>query len=84
MQNDIQKILGSIKLPERRGTQTPTAPKQEITVAPIEQHLETPAQSTTTPKRPIVTPVHTLKDDIQHVVREEKNVAGPCSISRRR
>jgi hypothetical protein len=72
MQNDIQKILGSIKLPERRGTQTPTAPKQEITVAPIEQHLETPAQSTTTPERPIVTPVHTLKDDIQHVVREEK------------
>ena len=72
MQNDIQKILGSIKLPERRGAQIPAAPKQEITVAPIEQHLETPAQSTAAPERPLVTPVHTLKDDIQHVVREEK------------
>lgn len=70
MQADIQKILGSVKLPERHGT-TPE-PKKQIIVAPIEQHLEKPAQSTTESERPIVVPVHTLRDDIQHVVRDSK------------
>ncbi len=71
MQADIQKILGSVKLPERRIDQKAPAPK-EISVAPITHHLEEPVQQTSAVERPIVTPVHTLKDDIQHIVREEK------------
>lgn len=71
MQADIQKILGNIKLPERRSAEKPTAEKT-IEVAPIEQHLENPVPPTPAVERPIVTPVHTLRDDIQHVVREEK------------
>lgn len=70
MQADIQKILGSIKLPERRADKPAAAKAVEI--APIEQHLENPVAPTPAVERPVVTPVHTLKDDIQHVVREEK------------
>lgn len=72
MQSDIQKILGSIKLPERRA---PAASEKQntIPVAPIEQHLEnSPAAPATAEEKPLVTPVHTLKDDIQHVVRDTK------------
>jgi hypothetical protein len=75
MQDDIQKILGSIKIPERRG-QTPDEKQAEkqIPVAPIEEHLQKPAQvgAEQTPEKPIAPPVHTLKDDIQHVVKVEK------------
>lgn len=71
MQADIQRILGSVKLPERRVDQKAAAPK-EIAVAPITHHLEEPVQSASAAERPIVTPLHTLKDDIQHIVREEK------------
>ncbi len=75
MQDDIQKILGSIKLPERRGP-GPDAKmaEKQIPVAPIEEHLEKPAQigAQETPEKVIAPPVHTLKDDIQHVVRVEK------------
>jgi hypothetical protein len=70
MQADIQKILGAVKLPERRAAES--EPKKQIPVAPIEQHLEKPAQATSEPERPIVVPVHTLRDDIQHVVRDSK------------
>ncbi len=74
MQADIQKILGSIKLPERRGATPAAKPEKQIPVAPIEEHLEKPAQQepAQTGERPVVTPLHTLRDDIQHVVREDK------------
>lgn len=72
MRDDIQKILGSIKLPERRTPQEAPKSEKQIAVAPIEEHLETPSQVTQEPERPSVTTMHTLKDDIQHVVREDK------------
>lgn len=74
MQADIQKILGSIKLPERRTSDAGPKPEKQIPVAPIEEHLEKPAQQepAQTGERPVVTPLHTLRDDIQHVVREDK------------
>lgn len=75
MQDDIQKILGAIKLPERRGPTADAKPAQkQIEVAPIQEHLEKPAQvgAEETPEKVIAPPVHTLKDDIQQVVRVEK------------
>jgi hypothetical protein len=75
MQDDIQKILGSIKLPERRGPTVDQKPaEKQIPVAPIEEHLEKPAQigAEQVPEKPIAPAVHTLKDDIQHVVKVEK------------
>lgn len=86
--NDIAKILADVKLPERHdapsekkqienkaalfdttlGTQAP-APQEN----PVEKKIppSTPLQSTqATPTS--VASVHTLKDDLQHVVRDEK------------
>lgn len=71
MQSDIQKILGAVKLPERRGSQ-PEPAAQRIPVAPIAAQLDAPPQVTPEPEKPIVTAMHTLKDDIQTVVRVDQ------------
>lgn len=73
MQDDIQKILGSIKLPERR-VEKKEDPKKQIPVVPVEEHLEKPAQQEPAKddEKPVVVPLHTLKDDIQQVVRVDK------------
>jgi len=72
VQSDIQKILNAVKLPERRGPQPERKPDKQIPVTPITEHLDTPPQVTPEPEKPVVTPLHTLKDDIQTVVRVNK------------
>ncbi len=81
---DVARALASAKLPERRleptASTTPPALKQydtsvtslldtapDATLAPraIEHAAPTPEHTT-------VVPLHTLKDDLQHVVREQK------------
>lgn len=72
MQADIQKILGTVKLPERRGPQAEPKLQKQIPVAPITQQLDAPPQVTPEPEKSVVTAMHTLKDDIQTVVRVDK------------
>jgi hypothetical protein len=74
--DDIAKILKEVKLPERRnfkGAADPrTAPSVPIatTSQPAEKAATLEAGESKTPKeRSIVTALHTLKDDVQDVVR---------------
>lgn len=88
MQNDMAKILGDVKLPERHNQVPPQKPAQEnkydTTLADPQRALphavpgfspesapaNTPAEA---PKQdPQLGSLHTLKDDLQHVVQENK------------
>jgi hypothetical protein len=76
MTDDIAKILQEIKLPERRDfrgmsdVRTPPPMEQGVpTQKPLEKNTSTPTDSD---ERSIVTPLHTLKDDIQDIVRIKK------------
>jgi hypothetical protein len=87
LKGDIAKILSEVKLPERRNP-NPAAPPQahEIPtalgatvvpatpVAPPAPPAEAPAGAGIpgTAKESIVSPVHTLKDDLKEVVSEKK------------
>lgn len=71
---DVAKILEEVKLPERyeyKGVadakKIPTAPPLETLDAPPAP-VPTPAQK----DEPAIASLHTLKDDIQHVVHDEK------------
>jgi hypothetical protein len=81
MQTDISKILGGIKLPERHNQIKPEAEPQQkydTTLAdptrelprPIPTPAEASAEGAT--KSDSLTSLHTLKDDLQHVVQENK------------
>jgi hypothetical protein len=82
LDTDIAKILGGIKIPERRDVEggakasqakrydtslTSTLDKQE---APETPAIVTPSSAKA--KSDVVVPVHTLKDDLQGVVRDTK------------
>lgn len=83
MQTDIASILASVGLPERHefraGADTkgpPPTPTPEP-VAAAQTTAPTPPSETPAPTPPVsnenqLVAVHTLKDDIQHVVRDEK------------
>lgn len=85
LSTDIAKILQTVKLPERRdlSEKSATKPPRQIPISPVLSDNPTPAASiaqgtlaqapdgATSPERPVVG-MHTLKDDLQHVVREEK------------
>lgn len=71
--NDVARILGEIKLPERKefravadtsSTYLAPEPAEIVPEAPIEAPLPKP--------RDILSPVHTLKDDFQTAVQEQK------------
>lgn len=89
MQEDMQKILADVKLPERR---VDAPPRKEIPIAPTQEEkaptpaplpetaplaekiaaeAPAPAAPDTTNERTLAS-VHTLKDDLQHVVRDNK------------
>lgn len=75
---DIAKILQDVKLPEReqfRGSAdlpppSVTTPRVAETLGKEKAPLPPPARSVA--NETTVTPLHTLKDDLQHVVREQK------------
>lgn len=83
-QSDIAKILEEVKLPERRGA----APQKQIenTAATFDTQLGAPQSAseapppqdgpgvtpTPPPQKDNITPVHTLKDDLQNLVQDEK------------
>jgi hypothetical protein len=81
MQDDISKILGGVKLPERHNQLTPDAtpqkqydttladPTSAVPHAPVTPAA--PAPDSPAPKPGLVS-LHTLKDDLQHVVKENK------------
>jgi hypothetical protein len=82
LNDDIAKILQGVKLPERPAA---AAPKKQIEnkaamfdtlsgTPPAEAVPQAPAApAPQAEKKPdIVTPVHTLKDDLQHVVKDQK------------
>lgn len=81
IQSDIAKILGGVKLPERHNQPNPgqeQKQKFDTTLAdPTRDVPHAPMQPTLTPnpeaptKSGIVS-LHTLKDDLQHVVKENK------------
>jgi hypothetical protein len=80
---DIAKILEEVKLPERRDSAQSSKPIENKAAtfdtalgaqpaAPEIPALSAEPQPQAQKKEPdIVTPVHTLKDDLQHVVQEE-------------
>jgi hypothetical protein len=79
---DIAKILKGVKLPERRDFKAtadvapvaPTAPKQEEPKAeqPTPNSSGSSSNGSDEPASSIVTPLRTLKDDLQSIVREQK------------
>lgn len=79
MQDDITKILGGVKLPERHNQLKPeetSKQKYDTTLADPTQAIphaapETPAEPADTQKTSVGS-LHTLKDDLQHVVQENK------------
>ncbi len=80
MKTDIQAILESVGLPERHefhaGADKPIAPAPMATEpVPAPAPVIAPVHETTPPtdtSAPALVAMHTLKDDIQHVVRDEK------------
>ena len=69
---DIAKILKEVKLPERRNFKGAADPKSPIAAAvkPVAASAKEPQKEVEAPKeRSIVTALHTLKDDVQDVVR---------------
>jgi hypothetical protein len=83
LKTDIQKILSEVKLPERHETKLTGEAKQGAEVKPIDALLSGTAQGATEPSQAVlaeppkpqdmkVVSVHTLKDDLQGVVRDQK------------
>lgn len=85
IQTDVTKILGGIKLPERHNQIAPEeVPQQkyDTTLADPTREMphavvgftppEQPAGAPQTAKSDTVGSLHTLKDDLQHVVQENK------------
>lgn len=85
MQTDLSKILGGIKLPERHNqTKEEPAPQQkyDTTLADPTREMPRAVPGFTPPEQPAGAPqpaktdgigsLHTLKDDLQHVVQENK------------
>ncbi len=75
--NDIASILHSVKLPERRdfkGTADTRPPSATIAVPNIDEALkQSVPQAPSEPEaRPTVVASHTLKDDLQDIVRRKK------------
>lgn len=78
LQSDIAHILEEVKLPERRdqhpGTET-KPPIQKPVIFPTHETTSTISSASVTQKtqdKSSVTPLHTLKDDLQNVVRDQK------------
>lgn len=89
MQEDMQKILAGVKLPERRADAAPpkqipvlpldttpsAAPQPLPETAPLAAKISAEAPSVPKPdstNEHTLASVHTLKDDLQHVVRDKK------------
>jgi len=79
MQDDMSKILGGVKLPERHNQQTPKEEppqKFDTTLADPTRALPhaplTPPVSAEGAQKTNLSSLHTLKDDLQHVVQENK------------
>lgn len=85
MQSDMSKILGGIKLPERHNQlKEEPAPQQkyDTTLADPTREMPRAVPGFTPPEQPAGVPqqtksdgvgsLHTLKDDLQHVVQENK------------
>ncbi|MBV9159838.1 MAG: hypothetical protein JO019_04550 [Candidatus Kaiserbacteria bacterium] len=76
LQSDIAKILEGVKLPERRGAESPApeAKKYDTAFGEETEHIARPE----TPPAPAasddehVAAVHTLKQDLQGIVRDQK------------
>ncbi len=83
LDTDIAKILEGVKLPERRNSEKP-AGAEAISLQPVQEETPSPPAATpmerimTTPRsaeekqRDSVSAVHTLKNDLQNVVRDQK------------
>jgi hypothetical protein len=68
---DIEEILSSVRLPERRsvpGSAPPKAPPAPVASVP----QATPAPTQDDDKPPIVTPLRTLRDDLQRIIRTRR------------
>lgn len=84
MQNDMSKILGGVKLPERHNQTASQQPveqnKYDTTLADPQRAVPhavpdlstTPAPADAPKQDPQLGSLHTLKDDLQHVVQENK------------
>lgn len=85
MQNDMTRILGGVKLPERHNQRKPEEvpqAKYDTTLADPTREMphavpgftppEQPAGAPAAPKSDTVGSLHTLKDDLQHVVQTNK------------
>jgi len=83
LNTDVQKILSQVKLPERREFKAAADPKQPpqeaatskvvpglVTKPPTD--LEEAKAAASKPDSPQISSVHTLKDDLQHAVKEKK------------
>lgn len=71
--SDIARILEEVKLPERNEFRGQADKIPRSPVQPQEPIIEkTPAPAPAPEKDSIVTPLHTLKDDLQSVVRDQK------------
>ena len=73
LQTDIAHILEGVKLPERRGAPAPRdTPKPSIYPSSPAPEEAPPPQTPKQSEKSTVTPLHTLKDDLQSVVRDQK------------
>lgn len=80
MQDDVSKILGGVRLPERHNqVKRPEAPQQKFdtTLADPTRNiphapLNVPAAGGSEDQKSNLVSLHTLKDDLQHVVQENK------------
>lgn len=83
MQSDMAKILGNVKLPERHNQTAPqkaSETKYDTTLADPTREMPRAVPGFTPPEKPQGAPaskdglgsLHTLKDDLQHVVQENK------------
>lgn len=69
---DIQQLLGRIKLPERKDFRASADVVPPLEPAPIREPEEVPAPPKEPKPRDIVSAVHTLKDDFQMAVQDQK------------
>lgn len=76
---DIEKILREVKIPERRDfkggadpVQTPQKTESAVTIKPMTEAERAVAEREASGQSSAISSVHTLKDDLQHVVKEKK------------
>ncbi len=74
LQADVAKILAGIKLPERRDFKAAADIKAvpKVITPPTPPDAAVPAPAPAVKQDSSVVPLHTLKDDLQHVVQEQK------------